>query len=79
MKRKNNFRFISEESFKLHSHLWYAKYIKPIPIYPASSTKFDTLVYVAKINENQNKPQTAENRNFLNHIEASPFRPINPG
>ena len=27
----------------------------------------------------QNKPQTAENRNCLNHIEASPFRPINPG
>ncbi len=71
---------MTEEDFKLHNNSWYAKFIKPSPIYPSPSTGFDFLLYVAaRANKNLNKLQTIENKNYLNHLETSLFQPVIPG
>lgn len=70
----------SKKSLKLHHNSWYGKFIRPSPLYPLPCTEFDSLLYVVtRTHENQHKPQTAENRNYLNHIETSPFRPVHSG
>jgi hypothetical protein len=79
MKKMKNSRNLTEENFKFYNTLWHRKLLKPSPVYPLPFTEFDFLLYVvARINENHNKPRTVENKNYLNHIETSPFRSVSP-
>lgn len=77
MKKIKNPQSLKKENFKLYDSLWDRKLLKPSPMLPTQPTPFDTLLYVAAIIDNQNKPQTVENKNCLNHLESSPFRPVN--
>lgn len=77
MKIMKNSLGLVEKNFKPYNSLWRRKLIKPSFIYPPRLSQFDILIYIATIIENQNKPQTAENGNYLNHLETSPFRPVN--
>ncbi len=68
---KKNPLDISEQDFQRHNKLLCKNY-RPSPQYPAKPTKFDILVYVATI-FNQ------EPRTDFNHSESSPFRMVSPG